>query len=422
MYDEADTRAARSHPTMTEPDRSNPFKGVASPTLHRIILLTDRLAEMSGVGQAVFVASCTALVTLVWGAVLDLFMAGLIIASINLFFTLSDWAGLVLLIRHKRSFGPVASGLIAFGGIRCLFTLLMALLAARPFLASTLMVVGHLALTSFMLNSMWGEPFRLGVTRLTYRSPKLDRRPPLRILHLTDFHVERLTRREARALALIDELRPDLIVYTGDLLSFSYIDDPIAQAECRSLMARLHAPLGVYAITGTPLVDTGPAVQNVLGGLDNIILLRDAMVSPRQHAGLTIIGVTCTHNSAIDSARLEQLIAGLPLDAYILLLYHAPDLMPEAAKVGVDLVLCGHTHGGQIRLPGIGALFTSSHYWKRYEMGEYRVGNTIMYVSRGIGMEGKGMPRMRFLCEPEIELIELRGTLAAEESLREKVR
>ena len=137
---------------------------------------------------------------------------------------------------------------------------------------------------------------------------------PIRILHLTDFHVERVTRREERVLALASELRPDVIVYTGDLLSFSYVDDPTAQADCRALMSKLAAPLGVFAVTGTPLVDTEAAVENILGGLENITLLRDSIVSLPEYPALRLIGLTCTHDSAADSARLKQLVDGLPAD------------------------------------------------------------------------------------------------------------
>jgi len=107
-------------------------------------------------------------------------------------------------------------------------------------------------------------------------------------------------------------------------------------------------------------------------------------------------------------------MAGLPTNPcapFTLLLYHTPDLMPQAVRAGVDLYLCGHTHGGQIRLPLIGALVTSSRFWKRYEMGRYVEGNTTLYVNRGLGMEGFGAPRARFLCPPEIALLELRGQL-----------
>jgi predicted MPP superfamily phosphohydrolase len=92
-----------------------------------------------------------------------------------------------------------------------------------------------------------------------------------------------------------------------------------------------------------------------------------------------------------------------------ILLYHAPDLMPEATEKGIDLYLCGHTHGGQVRLPWIGAIWTSSQYGKQYEMGHYHQSRTNLYVSRGIGLEGLSAPRIRFLAPPEITLITLQG-------------
>lgn len=399
---------------------TQPIKGVASPTLHRLILLTERLSQLSRPGQMAIVLAYLAVIVLVWSIALRSVAAALNVALLSLFFILVDWLSLAQLPRRRRSYGPIAPGLVLFGGLRCALSVGLTPLSSSPVVASTLLLVGHLALTGYVLDSMWGEPFRVGVTRLVYRSSKLDQAPPVRILHLTDFHVERLTRREEQVLALVNELRPDLIVYTGDLLSYSYIDDPQAQADCRALMARLRAPLGVFAVPGTPLVDTEATLENVLGGLDNLQLLRDGVISLHDYPALTVIGLSCTHNPALDSPRLERLVAGLPVDGYKLLLYHAPDLMPEATRCGIDLVLCGHTHGGQIRLPLFGAVVTSSLYGKRYEMGEYREGNTTLYVSRGIGMEGKGVPRMRFLCEPEIELIELRGTRAAADTPREK--
>lgn len=405
---------------MADPTRTPLFKGVASPTLHRMILFTERLARLSGRGQAVVIAAFTAGLMLVWGSVLESFMAGVVVGLVNLLFTLFDGIELVLLHRQRRSFGPVASGLILFSGARFTLTVALAVFASHPVLASTLLIVGHLALTGYTMDSMWGTPFRLGVTRLTYRSPNLGQAPPIRILHLADFHVERLTRREDMVLALMDELRPDLIAFTGDLLSYSYVDDAVARADCRTLMSKLRAPLGVFAVAGTPLVDTESALEDVLGGLENISLLKDSVVSLSDYPALKLIGLSCTHDVSIDGPRLERLVAGLPADGYKLLLYHSPDLMPEVARHGIDLVLCGHTHGGQIRLPLFGALFTGSIYWKRYEMGEYHEGSTTMYVSRGIGMEGKGMPRMRFRCDPEIGLIELRGTRESEDTLRQK--
>jgi predicted MPP superfamily phosphohydrolase len=83
--------------------------------------------------------------------------------------------------------------------------------------------------------------------------------------------------------------------------------------------------------------------------------------------------------------------------------------MPQAIEHGIDLYLCGHTHGGQVRLPVIGAVLTSSRLGRRYVMGHYHEGRTHLYVSRGVGFEGLGAPRVRLFCPPEITLITLGG-------------
>jgi hypothetical protein len=124
---------------------------------------------------------------------------------------------------------------------------------------------------------------------------------------------------------------------------------------------------------------------------------------------LTIIGMDCTHYLPRDRAQLAQLTAQVPDDAPQLFLYHSPELMPEAAEIGIDLYVCGHTHGGQVRLPLVGPLLTSSQLGRKYVMGLYREGRTHLYVSRGVGLEGLSAPRVRFLAPPEITLFTIRG-------------
>jgi predicted MPP superfamily phosphohydrolase len=119
---------------------------------------------------------------------------------------------------------------------------------------------------------------------------------------------------------------------------------------------------------------------------------------------LTLIGVTCLHDPVDDAARMAALVEQVSDDCFQVLLIHAPDIAPEAAQVGVDLYLCGHTHGGQWRIPGYGAVITSSAHGKRFEMGRYPVDNMTLYVSRGIGLEGCAAPRSRLFCPPEIIL------------------
>jgi uncharacterized protein len=126
---------------------------------------------------------------------------------------------------------------------------------------------------------------------------------------------------------------------------------------------------------------------------------------------IDVIGLTCTHKPFIDAPRLEPLAASVPPGRFTILLYHTPDLAPNADRTGqIDLQLSGHTHGGQIRLPGLGAFFAASLYGKRFEAGRYQLQNMTLYVTRGIGLEGKAAPRVRFLASPEIILWELTGS------------
>jgi predicted MPP superfamily phosphohydrolase len=82
-------------------------------------------------------------------------------------------------------------------------------------------------------------------------------------------------------------------------------------------------------------------------------------------------------------------------------------MAPIAARMGIDLQLSGHTHGGQVRLPLIGALFTGSLYGKGFEAGRMELNNMTLYITRGIGLEGAAAPRLRLLCPPEIILWEI---------------
>jgi len=129
---------------------------------------------------------------------------------------------------------------------------------------------------------------------------------------------------------------------------------------------------------------------------------------PFEGSDLCLIGIQ-SHRNALqrDRAVLESLSAQTQPGAYNLLLYHTPDLAESLSGTGIDLYLAGHTHGGQIRLPFLGALITFSAYGKKYEMGRYTLGETTLYVSRGLGMEGSGAPRARFLCPPEIVVVDV---------------
>jgi uncharacterized protein len=249
------------------------------------------------------------------------------------------------------------------------------------------------------------------VTSQTLRTRKLAPGPPLRLLHLGDLHAEiGFTGREQQLLERVRACRPDLILFSGDLLNLSYIEDPRAWEVARRVLRELEAPLGVFVVSGSPAVDQPDVLAQVLASLPNIHWLRDEKVT-LEHAGqsVDVVGLHCTHKPFIDGPRLTTLLGEGPHERFTILLYHTPDLAPEAAEAGIDLQLSGHTHGGQVRLPLFGALYAASLYGKRYEMGRRTEGDLTLYVTRGVGLEGKAAPRVRLLCPPEIVMWEISG-------------
>jgi len=316
-------------------------------------------------------------------------------------FALGDGVMLAALPRFGRSFGPPQLSLL----------LLTALRLALALVVWALPVAGmiQLSLSLAAIYACWVEPARLGLTRVTLRSPRLNACPPLRLLHISDLHIERITARERRLLRWVEQLAPDVIVITGDFVNNSYTRDATAHHQTRQLLGQLRAPGGVYVVKGSPSVDPPELVARLVDGLHLTWLRDEAAVLSWHGCRLHIVGVECSYDVEADEHKLRRLLDGRAADAFTLLLYHTPDVMPVAAEAGVDLYLAGHTHGGQLRLPFFGALVTASIYGKRYEMGAYRQGGTLLYVSRGVGMEGKGFPRARFLCPPEVVLFTLTG-------------
>jgi hypothetical protein len=335
-------------------------------------------------------------------------------------FGVLDWLLLAGLPRLGLSFGGLTRGLIGILMIR--LAVLAIFWVSFAAAGSLLQLRGsglqpptlHLGWVSFLLiylfifgSELYGlyiEPFDLRTTQIRLEGPTHPDGKPLRILQISDIHVERITRRERDLIQRAQELQPDLIFLTGDYTNLDYLDDPLALADARRVLSEFRAPYGVFAVTGS--VETAPGVKALFGGLP-IHLLEDQIypISIGEKS-IAIIGVS-NLNRRRDEQALTELLKSVPASAYRILLYHTPDLIETADKGGIDLYLAGHTHGGQVRLPFYGAVVTMSAYGKQYESGLYRLNPTTLYVSRGVGMEGMGLPRVRFLCPPEIVLVEL---------------
>ncbi len=228
--------------------------------------------------------------------------------------------------------------------------------------------------------------------------PDLD---GLRIVQFTDFHASRIGPLEEAALAAAAELRPDLVVCTGDLAC----DVRVAEELCRRMVS-LGAPLGCFAVMGNAEYDCdAEALVGVMRRAGVTVLRNEARLVGRGEGKLWIIGVDdpSTGRSFLEGALLQlQDDHTTPR----LLLAHFPTVFRQAVIWGIDVVLAGHTHGGQIVVPWVGyRASTGSPESDRYVRGDFREGTTWMHVSRGIGTSR--IP-VRLGAPPEVTLITLR--------------
>ncbi|NTU75479.1 MAG: hypothetical protein HGA86_05095, partial [Anaerolineaceae bacterium] len=314
------------------------------------------------------------------------------------------WIGDLLLLAAlpwtRRSFGPANPPTLLLAVMRGIFA----------WLPSPWFYIIQSIGTILVIYAFWIEPFEIQITRQTFVSPNLSKsEKPLRLLHIGDLHIERLTQREIKLNALIQDLNPDIILFSGDFLNLSYLHDERASQDVRRVVSRWIAPLGVFAVSGSPAVDLPGTLPDLLSNLPITVLENECKSFGWNGSSIHLFGLSCSHHPQRDA----EILAGLNNDnlkGLKVLLYHSPDIAPDAAELGMDLQLSGHTHGGQVRLPLIGALFTGSLYGRAFQAGRYQIQNMVLYITRGLGMEGAAAPRVRFLCKPEITLWEINGS------------
>ncbi len=318
-------------------------------------------------------------------------------ALILMAFFAADYVLLLGLPVLKISFGPVKPVWFMLALLRSLFWLVPAPINLWLELLGTVLI----------LYVFYYEPQQLRLSRFTLENPKVPAGTQLKVLHLGDLHMERPTRREEKVLEHIEQEQPDLILFSGDFLNLSYLHDATAAAGLKTFLNSLHAPLGVYGVTGSPAVDLPELFPELVQDTGLTLLNNQEIEIDAGNGKIALTGLFCTHNPDKDFAQLQAFHS--PSNLFSILLYHTPDIAPLAQDAGFDLQLSGHTHGGQIRLPGFGALYTASFYGKLLEGGLYRLKQMTLFVTHGIGLEGASAPRVRLFCPPEIALFTLKG-------------
>lgn len=264
---------------------------------------------------------------------------------------------------------------------------------------------------------------------LNSRDPKLvrveiglKRLPPsfdgLKVAQITDIHSGRLvpTKLIRAGVDLARSVEPDLIVLTGDFITGASLFawgrlggfKPRLFKECLQELARLSAPFGVYAVLGNHDFWSGPEVTaEVDQGLRDIgvkVLRNDLVPLVKDGRKLFIFGVDDYWEN---SCKPHKAVRAAPPSACKILLSHNPDVNKDLETLDnqVDLVISGHTHGGQVVLPLIGAPFLPSPFGQKYRAGLVRDGERQTYISRGLGVF---FVPIRINCPSEITLLTLR--------------
>jgi uncharacterized protein len=241
---------------------------------------------------------------------------------------------------------------------------------------------------------------RIQLRRFAGPAAYCEQMTPLRIAHVTDIHVGRVTPYSVQreAVALTNAQHPDLVVITGDFVCHSQLYLDQLTEITRSYRAPVIAVLGnhdYWAGADEVRMALQRAHVEVLRNRHTTITLR--------HQKLQVVGLDDAYTG---HARRDEAVKGLRPDVPTLGLSHIAEEADGLWRYNIPLVLSGHTHGGQVRLPILGATVCPSRYGTRYAAGLYREGGTALYVTRGLGTVR--FP-VRFLCRPELAILTLRA-------------
>ena len=230
----------------------------------------------------------------------------------------------------------------------------------------------------------------------------LPRLPPawkgLTVLHLTDLHLQGTPDRDffRAVLDRCAEWQPDLVALTGDI-----VDSPTHHRWILPLLGRLRWNIAAVAILGNHdyYVDVVP-IRRRLRRLGMRVLENSWMSLDVRGAPMTVIGTE--YPWLQPQADLRE----CPEGVFRLCLSHTPDNIAWARSHGINLMLSGHVHGGQVRLGPLGSILVPSGYGRRYDMGTFDEPPTLLHVSRGLS----GEHPLRYDCRPEVTLLTLRRT------------
>lgn len=270
-----------------------------------------------------------------------------------------------------------------------------------------------LALAAFSGWIAWDNG-RIVVTDYQITSQKLPKEfDGYKIAQISDLHNDEFGENNCELIGLLQELKPDMIAITGDLLdsrrtnvekAFCFVKQAVEIAPCYYVTGNHESRKNEYLVLEEKMKKAG------------VIILRDKKVTLKQDdAEITVVGMEDPCFYVKDDKfktipksvhrRVSKLMEDT--EGFVLLLSHRPELFDIYCQYGVDVALTGHVHGGQFRIPGIrGVIAPNQGFFAKYDAGLYEQGETKMILSRGLGQSA--FP-FRVNNPPELVMVELKS-------------
>lgn len=249
----------------------------------------------------------------------------------------------------------------------------------------------------------WGNT-SITTTEYIVTSPAVPRSfDGLRIAQVSDLHNDSFGLDYIRLVRSLQAARPHFIAITGDMLDARRTNIPRALTAAQQMLRV--APCIYTKGNHEARIPAYPLFEEGLREAGVFVLRNDSVTIERNGEHLTILGMDCPYGDPDYPAFLYRL--SREAKGFKLLLSHHPEQIDTYNDVGIDLALCGHTHGGQLRLPMIGGIIAPHQgFFPKYDAGRYRKGHTDMIISRGLG---NSLFPLRVNNRPELVVVELRS-------------
>ncbi|MCY8235262.1 metallophosphoesterase [Priestia endophytica] len=258
----------------------------------------------------------------------------------------------------------------------------------------------------FLLFFCYFQNNSIAITKMTISSRKISSNMNgYKIVQLSDLHSKEFGENQGKLVQKVNKLKPDLIVFTGDLVDSEKYNEEISMR----LMEKLVEIAPTYFVTGNHEWWSGNfhSLESKLNDIGVHVMRNTADVITMGGSKAYIVGIDDPAQGIDSYEAITRSAKGLKEEPFKILLAHRPEMFSLYVENKFDLVFSGHAHGGQVRMPFVGGLIAPNQGWfPKYTAGKYTSDNTTMIVNRGLG---NSVIPLRIFNRPEIVAVTLRS-------------